>query len=395
MRGFWLLSSVYFRSCSDAFSSFVFDQEKHQAFIERTSGPAGEQLFLLDEGVARIPIVGTLTKQSDFFFDFMMGGSAIYGNIQQALAAAEGDDDVERIVLEIDSPGGEVAGFFETAVAIAATKKPIEAQITDLATSAAYGLAAAADRIIVNNPMAMVGSIGVVTSRFINENRVDITSSAAPNKRPDVSTDAGIKVIERELDAIHAEFVGIIVQGRGKTEDEVNAEFGRGANILAKEALQVGMIDVINIETSGVTNTPTSAATSESEFEAMTREELQTKHPTVYAAILALGVDEGTKDERDRVSAHIVAGKANGCLELSAKFIADGSAFTGQTVQAEYMSAGLKKTDLSNRAADDAAADAGDNSGGRGEGDKPTDAEQTAAIFSEVNESLGLSGVTA
>jgi hypothetical protein len=127
----------------------------------------------------------------------------------------------------------------------------------------------------------------------------------------------------------------------------------------------------------------------------MTSEELQAKHPEVYAAVLALGVEAGTTAERDRVSAHVVAGKANGCLELSAKFIADGSAFTGQTVQAEYMSAGLKKTDLSNRAADDDAADAGNANAGKGEGDKPTDAEQTAAIFSEVNESLGLSGVTA
>ena len=127
----------------------------------------------------------------------------------------------------------------------------------------------------------------------------------------------------------------------------------------------------------------------------MTLSELQAQHPALYAEVLALGVVDGTQTERDRVSAHVVAGAANGCLDLSARFIADGSAFTGQTVQAEYMAAGLKKTDLAARKADDDDADAGDNGSGKGEGDKPTDEEQASAIFKNVNEALGLSEVTA
>ena len=392
MNPHFLLSESVYRECTAGRATFVFDADKYQAFIERNSGPGGEQLFLVSEGVARIPVVGVLTKQSDFFLDFMMGGSAVYGDIQRALAAADGDESVKEIVLEIDSPGGDVAGFFETVQAIAATKKPVRAQVTDQALSAAYGLAAATDSITVNNPMATVGSIGVVTSRFVGENRVDITSSAAPKKRPDASTDEGVAAIREELDAIHAEFAGIIARGRGVSVKTVNSKFGEGGNLLAKDALQAGMIDAIKSESSGVTAKTGATKTTAQEFDKMTLDEFKAQHPDHYRACVAEGHALGVSTERDRVAAHLEAGKANGCLELSAEFIGDGSQFSGQLVQARYMTEGRKHTDLADRTDDN--PDTGNGAAGKtGETnpDKPSDDAQAIAIFGEVNSALGLS----
>ena len=63
---------------------------------------------------------------------------------------------------------------------------------------------------------------------------MQIASSAAPNKRPDVSTPAGQAVVRAELDDLHALFAERIAKGRshatGKTYTvaQINSDFGAG-----------------------------------------------------------------------------------------------------------------------------------------------------------------------
>lgn len=395
MRGLWLLDDETFRFCVDAFSRFEFDQGRYEAFIERTSGRSGEPQLLVADGVARIPVVGMLVKESDFFLEMILGqGSTLYGDIVQAVGAANADPAVERIVLEIDSHGGGMDGFFDAAAAIAGSSKPTEAQVTGMAASAAFGLASQADRIVVNNALAMVGSVGIVTTRFIDEDRVEITSTEAPLKRKDVSTEEGIAAIRAELDPIHAEFAGIIAQGRGVSVDVVNSDFGRGGMIIAADALHVGMIDAIDSPSipAGVRGTGTMAnVTTESSNMDLT--ELKANHLDVYAAVLA----EGVAKEHDRVMAHIEAAKGCKNLDLAAEFIESKDDFTSQRVQAKYMSARQNSVDISNRADDDKDLDKIDGSAGKtAGGDTRADANaKTVALFTEINSGLGIDPITA
>jgi ClpP class serine protease len=339
--------------------------ERVAMFIERrSSGRAGGEVFLKDgTGAARIPILGTLTKEPDIFLSLFGGGSSIYGDIIEAIQAADIDPDVNRIVLEIDSLGGDVDGFFEVAAAIRATGTRIEAEVTDNALSAAFGLAAQADQITVNNPMATVGSVGVVARRLVDDQIIRVTSTEAPLKAPDASTPEGVKAIRAELDDIHAEFVTIIAQGRSAatgnevTEDDVNENFGRGASVIARDALAAGMIDAIgSASTEPATGANPATNTGASAMDLAT---LRAEHPALCAALIAEGHTAGVTSERDRVTAHVTAGNACGNLGLAAEMIADGSEFTSQNVQARYMTANRDAADAGNRAADDAGADTG------------------------------------
>lgn len=92
-------------------------------------------------------------------------GYADQTEIRAAVRMAAGDPHIAGIMLLIDSPGGSVAGTQDLVEEINAADKvkPVYAYIEDTGCSAAYWVAAAARQIFAN-PMAWVGSIGVITA---------------------------------------------------------------------------------------------------------------------------------------------------------------------------------------------------------------------------------------
>lgn len=378
LTGLWLLTQERYDAMRDAYSRFDFDQERYEAFIQRvSSGSDAGPKFVKDGSTARIPVIGELTREADFFFDFFSsGGGTLYGDIIAGIAAAEADDTIDRIVLEIDSPGGEVAGFFEAAAAITAATKPTEAQVTDMAASAAFGLASVADSVVVNNTMASVGSVGVATGAFVSEDRVDIASTEAPEKRPDLSTDEGVAMVRKGLDAVHAEFAGIIATGRGTTVADVNANFGRGGMVIAAEALAAGMIDGIGLQLPEEVNEP--KGTSQ-----MTLDEFKAEHSALFVQVMAAGNAEGVTAERARVSAHMSLAEQAGNVGLASEFVAGGQLISDPTAYACYAGASMKRTDLSDRSADNENPGGGAPEGGA---DNQADVDQRViAMFDRMS----------
>lgn len=86
-----------------------------------------------------------------------------YDAIGLAVRSAAADGRVRAILLDFDSPGGEVAGMHACAQAIraAGTAKPVWSHANSCAASAAYLLAAAAARVLIARS-GLVGSIGAV-----------------------------------------------------------------------------------------------------------------------------------------------------------------------------------------------------------------------------------------
>lgn len=113
------------------------------------------------EGIAVIPIHGSLVKRS--LGMEAASGLTSYGEIAAMLDAAMADPQVSGILLDIDSPGGEASGSFELArrVREVAAQKPVWAVANDAAYSAAYAIAASAQRLFVTETGG-VGSIGVI-----------------------------------------------------------------------------------------------------------------------------------------------------------------------------------------------------------------------------------------
>ena len=116
-----------------------------------------------ESGIAVIPIVGPLVARGDWLTTLL--GATEYGAVADALAAAADDPAVRGIVLEMDSPGGEVGGLFDLVHTIGVIKtrsgKPLWAVASEAALSAAYAIASVAERLYVTRT-GEVGSVGVV-----------------------------------------------------------------------------------------------------------------------------------------------------------------------------------------------------------------------------------------
>lgn len=116
---------------------------------------------LTADGIAVIPIIGTLVGRFDWLAAWC--GFCSYDGLKATILEAARDERVKAILLDVDSPGGEAAGMLDVADAVraAAAIKPVWAHANPLAASAAYGIAAGAQRLCLPR-LGAVGSIGVV-----------------------------------------------------------------------------------------------------------------------------------------------------------------------------------------------------------------------------------------
>lgn len=173
--------------------------------------------------------------------------------LAQAISAAGNDPMVGMVVLELNCPGGTVAGFDELATALAGARamKPVVAVVHELAASLAYRLAAGCDAIIAS-PTADVGSIGTIIlmyddSAMYAEAGVvakPVASDAIkPQGYPGVPlTDAFISQLQTDLvDPDYDNFVNEVAAARKIAPEAVR---GIGAKMMsAPVALAAGLVD--------------------------------------------------------------------------------------------------------------------------------------------------------
>lgn len=316
-----------------------------------------DELTIVD-GVAVILIRGILDNSPSFFSFLYDGYADTYSVISRQIQSAEANSMVTQIQLRVNSPGGRLEGLFDLLYVIKSATKPVEAVVEARADSAAYGIVSQADKIVASSEISEVGSVGVGTSFWVDEEIVDITSSDAPNKWPDVTTSEGIDVVKAELDEIHGKFAGIIAEGRsaatGKkiTIDDVNSKYGQGGTMLAEAAFSAGMLDEIIPAPDRVSNAdffqknagPNPSGFRSEETKTKKTMDLQTfkeKYPDVYEAAV--------KSERDRVAALLVAGKSSGKMDYAVECIKDGSRISDDLVQANFLASRLNEQDVETR----------------------------------------------
>lgn len=357
----WLIERSALEAIERARATINPSPEQLAAHEARIEGAAGDEPkarpprgVVLEGRTAKIAVTGALTKRPDFWAWFVGGGNTTYTGLQAAVAYAEAHPDVEELEFVIDSPGGQVDGLFETLATIQAAKKPRRVTAS-LAASAAYAIAAVAGPITASSPSSTFGSIGVVATYYVDNDIVEITSSNAPAKRPDVRTAEGQAVVRAYLDELHDLFVDAIATGRGVTAERVNKEFGGGAVFTARVAKDRGMIDGITspklraVGASG-NNTPRAGE----KVAVMDLKTLRAQHPELVTALL----EEGAKEERDRVVGFLDlaehAGEAG--MKQAIKDIRSGAALTAGKM-ASYMGLALNKRDQDNYAADSKEAE--------------------------------------
>jgi signal peptide peptidase SppA len=199
--------------------------------------------------IALVSVAGPLTPRGSWY------GSSLAAIAAQVSRAAA-DPDVAGIVLDVDSPGGTVAGTAEAAAAVAAAaqQKPCTACVNTLAASAAYWIASQASKVVMT-PSADVGSIGAMIMHLdygkalegAGINVTMIRSEQSPMKNEahpfgPLSDDARAFLQGRANEA-GADFIKAVAGGRKTTQTNVRENFGQGRIFGAREAIARGMAD--------------------------------------------------------------------------------------------------------------------------------------------------------
>lgn len=222
-----------------------------EAVVQRQADRESRDSIRQDYGpVAVINIIGPIFRYANFF-TAVSGATSVQGIAAQFRAALD-DPAVAEIILNIDSPGGEIAGISELSQAIydGRGRKPVVAYADHLMASAAYWIGSAASRVAAS-PTALLGSIGVlatITREQDPEGEVtyEFVSSTSPKKLVDPETDAGRAQIQAIVDDLGAVFAADVARNRGVAVKTVLDAFGQGDVLIASKAVTAGMADEIS-----------------------------------------------------------------------------------------------------------------------------------------------------
>lgn len=206
------------------------------------------------DGIALIPILGPMLPRGDWLTTAL--GLGDYQGLGATLAEAFADPSVRAVLMEIDSPGGEVGGLFDLVDDIrrlsSETGKPVWAVASEAALSAACAIASAASRIYVTRTGEM-GSIGVV-ALHVDESAADALAGrqytlihAGARKidgHPHAPLDPAAHVaIQADVDALHGELVALVARNLGLAPEAIRAM--EAATYRGAAAVEAGLADAV------------------------------------------------------------------------------------------------------------------------------------------------------
>lgn len=328
--------------------------------------PAPRQVSPAPPGIAVIPVYGSLLKRSLGLE--AASGLTSYAEIGGLIDVALADPQVSGILLDIDSPGGEVNGCFELARKVRETAriKPVWAIANDTAFSAAYALGCAAQRLFVTETGG-VGSIGVI-ALHVDQSVKDtqdglrytaITAGAHKNDySPHEPLDAAARAaLQTEVDRLYGLFVDHVAALRGLSAESVRAT--EAALYFGPNAVAAGLADAVGtLQTAlqefsdalrtqgGLTPQSRVARRFEAQEVLPMSAETPPEVPEAHQALPAASAADLLAQARDEAarSAQAIAEMCQiaGCPERAAEFIAAGR--TEQQVRAVLLEARAQRS---------------------------------------------------
>ena len=202
--------------------------------------------------IAVISILGTLVRRTGAMD--AASGLTSYASISAQIDAAINDPNVDAVLLDIDSPGGEAGGAFDLAdeIVSARSTKPIWAVANDDAFSAAYAIACSAERIYLTRTGG-VGSIGVIALHVDQTQRDALdgyryTAIYAGDRKNDLSphlplSNEASTALQTEVDRLYEMFVSTVATNRGLDAQAVRDT--QAGLFYAGDAIEAGFADAI------------------------------------------------------------------------------------------------------------------------------------------------------
>lgn len=264
MSDIWLGTEDSYRQAIAGFQKREAYQIQHgikaDAYTDNQDSPQNDEdlkdyLEIVD-GVAIINISGSLVDETLGWRGKYYGMTG-YGDIQRAAIAAVKNTEVNSILLNIKSGGGDVAGVQATADLLTNIDKikPVTTYTSSYMGSAALWLGVAGREVFASET-AIVGSIGtliVMTSRYrmLQENGIDAVvvrsgKYKALGHPAEPMSDEAIAQAQEKADYLANIFLGYVADRRNTTKASADSKFGQGREFIGTQAVSVGLIDKVS-----------------------------------------------------------------------------------------------------------------------------------------------------
>ncbi len=175
-------------------------------------------------------------------------------DMRAALQQAREDDRVKAIVLEIDSPGGEVTASdaIYNALVKARAKKPVVVYMESLAASGGYYVSCGG-KFLMASDTTITGSIGVIIQTLNYEqlfNKVGLASVVFKSGKFKDMLNGARPITPEERDLVQSfimktydKFLGIVAKERNLSADVLRKTIADGRILSGKDAFENKLID--------------------------------------------------------------------------------------------------------------------------------------------------------
>lgn len=210
-----------------------------------------DRLMPVINGVAHVAVRGETVAENGIG---PMSGFTGYDGIVASVQSADADPAVKGILLDIDSPGGEVSGMVEAVQILMARRgtKPMRALIRGVGASAAYAIACCADEITLHE-LGIAGSVGCISmhadfSGSLEQDGIKVTMFASGQHKADGNPFEPLPadVIERVQAMVNTSagrFIAHVAVARGLSVDAVTAQ--QAQIFMGEEAVAAGLVDKV------------------------------------------------------------------------------------------------------------------------------------------------------
>ena len=217
--------------------------EYHEEVVEEGSSP--------HDKIAVIPLAGIIAFEAEGSL-----GDAMVEDFKLALKQAADDPDVKAVVIETDSPGGEITAsdVLYDALKNFDSDKPVIVYFNAIGASGAYYMACGADWIMCNDT-TFTGSIGVIISTLNYRDlfgKIGLESVVFKSGKFKDMLNGAREMTPEEKDYVqslvmqsYSRFLGIVASSRKLDPEKLRAGPADGRILSGTDALREKLVDQV------------------------------------------------------------------------------------------------------------------------------------------------------
>jgi len=209
-----------------------------------------DDMYEVNGSMATMPVYGKMFPRANMMT--RLSGGVSTRKLGRAIDEVEEREDIDKLMMVFDSPGGSIQGLTNTASKVRNMETETVAFAEGLMASAAYFVGSAADRVVAS-PDSMVGAIGSVAKIVSRAGKLEdegydvkvirsAEKKAKPNPSEPIDEDS-VKEVQKLVNAAHEQFVRQVAINLDLSEETVSNTMADGSVINGSEAEGTNFVD--------------------------------------------------------------------------------------------------------------------------------------------------------